>query len=319
MEQSVKEPLLSVVVFSYNHKEYIDTCLESVFGQETDFPFEVLLADDVSPDGTAQMVQEKYGDRIRVLQRSENLGLCRNMYDAFMQARGKYIYECSGDDYLPTAHVFQKMAGYLEEHEDIFSVTGWNETYNVVKGTKVVGEAPYTEYTLLDFLRGVRVRFFMGMIRNTFKQDKPMYICNGSRDSEEVQIWYYALTKSKKVVLPECVYTYCFRNNKGKESYNATHDFLQMLGDYAKGFHAVEKLAGKKYNFALAKVTYYSGCIDYYIQNNGWKAVPNLLKVLRPGELCSFAWIKFLMKMNHRKIPAFLLKEDRLIRQKAID
>lgn len=307
-------PILSVVVFCYNHKEYISTCLESIFRQKTDFTFEILIADDASSDGTAQIVREKYGDRVRVLERPENLGLCRNMYDAFMQARGKYIYECSGDDYLPTEHVFQKLVGYLEEHEDIFSVTGWNETYNVAKGTKVVGEASYTEYTLLDFLRGVRVRFFMGLIRNTFKQDEPSYICDGSRNNEEVQIWYYTLTKSRKVILPECVYTYCYRSGSESGSYNATHDFLQILEGYAEGFRAVEKLAGKKYKFDLAKITYFSGAIDYYIQNNGWRAAPNLLKVLRPGELCSFAWIKFLMKLNHRKIPAFLLKEDRLIR-----
>ncbi len=319
MIQREQNPMLSIVVYTYNHEKYIDTCLESIFGQQTEFSYEVLLADDASTDGTVQLVRKKYGDRVRVLARSENLGLCRNMYDAFMQARGKYIYDCAGDDYLSTEHVFQKLTGYLEAHEDIFSVTGWNEDYNVEKGTKSVGKVPYTEYTMLDFLRGVRVRFFSGMIRNTFREDKPEYICKASRNNEEVQIWYYALTKSKKVILPECVYTYCFRNEGGSESYNATRDFLQMLGDYARGFHAVEKAAGGKYNFKLAKVTYYSGCIDYYIQNNGWKSVLNLLKVLRLDELFSFAWIKFLMKLNHRKMPAFLMREDRLIRKKAAD
>ncbi len=310
------EPLLSVVVFSYNHKEYIDICLESVLGQKTDFPYEVLLADDVSPDGTAQAVREKYGNRVKVLERTENLGLCKNMYDAFMQARGKYIYECAGDDYLPVAHVFQKLVGYLEEHEDIFSVTGWTETYNVAKGTKVVGKLSGTEYTLSDFLKGSKVCFFTGLIRNTFKQDKPAYICNGSRNNEEVQIWYYTLTKSKKAILPECLYTYCYRNDKGNGSYNATCDFLQILEDYAKGFRAVEAAAGKKYRFDLARMTYFSGCIDYYIQNNGLKSAPDLLKVLHPRELFSFVWIKLLMRLNHREVPAFLQRENRLIRQR---
>lgn len=319
MGMKEKEPLLSVVVFSYNHREYISTCLESIFKQKTDFSYEILIADDASPDGTAQMVQEKYGDKVRVLERTENLGLCRNMYDAFMQAQGKYIYECSGDDYLPVEYVLQKFVDYLENHEDIFSVTGWNETYNVAKGTKVVGETPYREYTLLDFLRGVRVRFFMGMIRNTFKQDRPTYICDGSRNNEEVQIWYYTLSKGKKIVLPECLYTYCYRTDSGSASYNETHDFLQILEGYAKGFRAAERAACNNYRFDLAKITYFSGAIDYYIQNNGWKSAPNLLKVLKTGELFSFAWIKFLMKLNHRKMPAFLMREDWLIRKKTAD
>lgn len=312
--QNEKEPMLSVVVFSYNHKEYIDTCLESIFRQKTDFIYEILIADDASPDGTAQMVREKYGDRVRVLERKENLGLCRNMYDAFMQARGKYIYECSGDDYLSTEYVFQKLAGYLEEHEDIFSVTGWNEMYDVAKGTKKTVEQPYTEFTFLDLLRGKKIYFFIGMMRNTFKQDQPQYLCKGSRNNEEVQMWYYTLLKSKKIILPERLYTYCYRTNGGSGTYNARQDFLRMLGDYAQGFRAVEKITQDKYKFDVAKITYYSSCIDYYIQNNGLKSAFKLLKVLRPGELASFAWIKFLMKLNHREMPAFLLREERLIR-----
>ncbi len=307
-------PVLSVIVFSYNHREYISTCLDSIFKQSVDFSYEILLADDASLDNTVQIVQEKYGDRVKVLERKENLGLCKNMYDAFMQAQGKYIYECSGDDYLPVEYVFSKMVKYLEDHEDVFSVTGWNEGYNVERGTKVVCEVPYQEYTLLDFLRGEKVYFFMGMIRNTFKQDRPEYLCKGSKNNEEVQIWYYTLSKGKKAVLPERLYTYCYRNTATSGSYNATHSHLEMLEDYSRGFKAVENVTRKKYRFDIAKVRYYSGCIDYYIQNNGLKCIWNLIKVLGISEMISFIWIKFLMKLNHRKIPVFLLRENRLIR-----
>ena len=312
--QSEVKPVLSIIVFSYNHKEFIHTCLESIFSQEMSFPYEIIIADDASPDGTAQIVRKRYGDRVRVLERKENLGLCRNMYDAFMQAEGKYIYECSGDDYFPGKNVFEKMVGYLEEHEDIFSVTGWYEIYNVNTGTKKVVELPYQEYTFLDFLRGTRILFYTGMIRNTFKQDNPEYFCKASRNNEEIQIWYYTLTKSRKTILPEPVYTYCYRNNGESSSYNSTHNHLDMMEDYAKGFRAVKEIAQDKYRFDIAKMTYYSGCIDYCIQNNGLKAVPGILRVLKPGEVVSLVWIKFLMKLNQRKIPSFLLRESRLIR-----
>lgn len=88
MIQREQNPMLSIVVYTYNHEKYIDTCLESIFGQQTEFSYEVLLADDASTDGTVQLVRKKYGDRVRVLERSENLGLCRNMYDAFMRGEG---------------------------------------------------------------------------------------------------------------------------------------------------------------------------------------------------------------------------------------
>lgn len=312
--QNETKPILTVIVTSYNQKGCIRTCLESIFSQQTDFSYDVLIADDASTDGTVQMLQEKYGDRVRIIERKTNLGLCRNIYDAFMRAEGKYIYYCQGDDYLPTEHVFEKMVRYLDEHKDIFSVTGWFEIYKMSEGTKKTVELPYEEYTFLDFLRGKKILFYTGMMRNTFKDDKPKYFCHANRNSEEVQIWYYTLTKSKKAILPERVYTYCYRNDATSGSYNATHNYLKMLEDYAKGFEAVEKAAPKKYNYDVAKMVYYSGCIDYHIQNNGLKSAREILGVLKFSDVVSFVWIKLLMKLNRREIPAFLLRESRLIR-----
>lgn len=308
------KPVLSVVVFSYNHKKYIEKCLESIFMQRMDYPCEILLADDCSPDGTAQLVWEKYRDQIRILDRKENLGLCRNMYDAFMQAEGKYIVSCSGDDYLPGPDVLDIQVRYLEDHENIFSVTGWHEIYNVATETKKIKEIPCREYTWLDFLRGVKISFYTGMMRNTFKADRPEYLYKASRNNEEVQIWYYTLTKSKKIILPECLYTYCYRNDATSSSYNATHSYLEMLDDYARGFAVIEKESRNKYQFDIARMTCYSGCIDYYIQNNGITSAGSFLKVLKIRELFSFIWIKFCMRLNHRLIPGFLLQENRLIR-----
>lgn len=309
------QPIISVIVFSYNHKEYIQKCLDSILRQQTRFSYEILLADDASPDGTAQIVREQYGDSVRVLDRAENLGLCRNMYDAFMQANGKYIYECSGDDYLPTNQVLEKLAGFLETHDDFFSVNGWYEFYNIGTGVKKVVKVSYDEYTMLDFLKGIMIPTYLGMIRNTFKEDRPDYLCRAGRNNEEMQMWYYVLTKGKKKILPERLYTYCYRNNSLGSNYNAKLNYLRLLEDYMLGFRAVEQVDSGKHNFDVAKVTYYSGSIDRHIQNNGLKSVPDIAKVLGFKDTLGFVRIKLLMKLNHRKIPQFLLREKRLIRR----
>lgn len=311
-------PLLSVVVLSYNHSRYIEKCLESIFDQKTDYSYEVLLADDHSPDQTAELVREKYGDRIRILSRSENLGLCRNMYDAYMQAKGKYILTCAGDDYLPVKDAFESHVRYLEEHEEIFSVTGWHEIYNVNKGVKTLVKVPYDSYSLLDFLSGKRQPVYEGTMRNTFEEDKPDYLCQGSRNNEEMQMIYYALNKGERKILPQLYYTYCYRNKEGTEevyNYNSTHSHLEMLEDYARGFRAIERVDQKKHNFSLAKIAYYEGCIDYHIQDHGMHGVFDIWKVLGTRDFMSFIGIKLLMKLNHRRIPSFLRREKRLIRR----
>ena len=64
-----KAPIkLSVTCMAYNHEAYIRDALEGFVSQRTDFPFEVLISDDASTDGTAAIIREyaeKYPDIIR--------------------------------------------------------------------------------------------------------------------------------------------------------------------------------------------------------------------------------------------------------------
>ena len=48
---------LSIVVLSYNHQEYIEQALEGIFMQKVDFPIELILCDDKSPDNTHEVIE----------------------------------------------------------------------------------------------------------------------------------------------------------------------------------------------------------------------------------------------------------------------
>ena len=182
---------LSVIVFAYKHEKYIQKCLDSVLMQKTDFEYEIVVADDCSADATVKIVEKEYGDKVKVLKRKNNLGLCKNMCEALMGAQGKYIFECAGDDYLVSDTVFQKHVDFLESHEDFFSVFNWMIFRNENTGQEKVIEFPYYEYTLLDFLKGIPARFYLGTIRNTFKDDDIPYLCEASKNNEEIQMLYY--------------------------------------------------------------------------------------------------------------------------------
>lgn len=306
------EKMLSVVVFSYNHQNYIEKCLDSIFMQKAEFGFEVLLADDCSTDDTINVVRNKFGDMVRILNRTHNLGLCRNMYDAFMQAEGKYIYECSGDDYLLTDHVFQKHVDFLEENPGYYSVANYTKTINIETGADHITRCPYEKYTLLDFLQGVQAHFYMGTIRNTFKEDNPKYIYEAEKNNEEIQILYYTLTKGDKAIIPEVMYAYCYRRNA--QNYNSQNEYLNMLDDYARGFRAVEADDHGKHRFDVVKVWYFERYIDRIIESGNVQSIMAIFHVLTMREIFSWAWIKLLTKFNHRRMPAFLTKEKRLVR-----
>lgn len=92
---------VSVCVVTYNQKEYIGECLESLVTQQTNFSFEILVGDDASTDGTDQIIQkyyDKYPNIIVPIFRQNNIGAVRNIIDIYKKASGQYIAHLDGDD-----------------------------------------------------------------------------------------------------------------------------------------------------------------------------------------------------------------------------
>ena len=56
------EPLVSVKMITYNHAPYIAQAIEGVLQQKTNFPFELVIGEDCSTDGTREIVFEYQGE-----------------------------------------------------------------------------------------------------------------------------------------------------------------------------------------------------------------------------------------------------------------
>lgn len=118
------EPLVSVVIATYNHEKILSQAIESILEQKTDFAFEVIINDDASTDGTATVVKdyaEKYPDIIRPIYQSINqcsIGYKIMPTFLFPEARGKYIAICEGDDYWTDPDKLQKQVSFLENNPD---------------------------------------------------------------------------------------------------------------------------------------------------------------------------------------------------------
>ena len=115
---------VSVLCATYNHEEYLRQTLGSFLNQKTDFPFEVLVNDDVSTDSTGDIIREyaaKYPDVIRPFYQKENLYSRRiNLYDVvfFPACRGEYIAVCEGDDYWNDPEKLQLQVNWLDTHPE---------------------------------------------------------------------------------------------------------------------------------------------------------------------------------------------------------
>src|SRR5450755_1495962 len=95
------DPKVSVCVVTYNQRDYIGACLQSLIEQEASFPFEIVVADDCSTDGTRDIVQEYsllHAGTIVALLNQRNLGPYENYRLVHRAARGRYIAHVDGDD-----------------------------------------------------------------------------------------------------------------------------------------------------------------------------------------------------------------------------
>lgn len=94
-------PFVTVICTCYNKEAWIEETLSGILAQKVDFPFDVLVVDDASTDGSADIirsVEEKNPGRITALSHKENQGISSTWKEVCQLARGEWIARCDGDD-----------------------------------------------------------------------------------------------------------------------------------------------------------------------------------------------------------------------------
>lgn len=108
---------VSVVTITYNQEPYVRQALDSFLAQDTEFPIEVVVADDASTDGTAEIVgayAEKHPDVFKPILRPANVGVQANLRGALEATRGDYIALCEGDDYWTDPRKLSRQVAHLD-------------------------------------------------------------------------------------------------------------------------------------------------------------------------------------------------------------
>ena len=108
-------PLLSVIVPVYNTKKYLRECLDSILAQ-TYQNYEIILVDDGSTDGSAEICDEyaQNYEEVRVIHK-ENCGLLHTRKVGFYESCGEYISYIDSDDYIEPQmydYMIEKLSKY---------------------------------------------------------------------------------------------------------------------------------------------------------------------------------------------------------------
>ncbi len=117
-------PVVTILCTTYNHERYIESALRGFLGQDCSHPFEILIHDDASTDGTQAVVRRwaaRYPRIIKpVLQVENRMSQGILPFEILLgRAQGDFVATCEGDDYWIRPDKLQRQVDCLLAHPEL--------------------------------------------------------------------------------------------------------------------------------------------------------------------------------------------------------
>ncbi len=232
--QNGQSPLVSIVCDTYNHAPYVKDALEGFLAQKTNFPFEIIIHDDASTDGTAQIIREyerDYPALFRCVFRTENI-YTRDPkileHYVFPLARGKYIAICEGDDYWTNPNKLQTQIDYMESQPDCSFCVCAAEMVAPDK-TRIGFVKPFEADC--DIPMDALIRGGGGFVptasivtRTQFAQNRAAFCDMADVDDAVLQLWFGANGTTHYFAEPMCAYRYAVPGSWTKTFFTSRRD-----------------------------------------------------------------------------------------------
>lgn len=108
---------LSVIIVSYNVRDYLEQCLDSVFRAVKDIDAEVFVVDNDSKDSTVEMLTTRY-PKARLIANHDNPGFSKANNQAIRESAGKYVLLLNPDT-LVGEDLLADVLSYMDMHPDV--------------------------------------------------------------------------------------------------------------------------------------------------------------------------------------------------------
>jgi GT2 family glycosyltransferase len=117
-----RAPRCSVVIPVYGKASLTRQCLDTLLGGSERAPFEIVVVDDCSTDGTREVLAG-YGDHVRVVAHATNTGFATSCNDGVAAASGEYLVFLNNDT-VPRPGWLDALVGYAERHPRAGAIGG---------------------------------------------------------------------------------------------------------------------------------------------------------------------------------------------------
>ena len=107
---------LSICIPTYNARDWIEQCLESIYAHAPGCAFEIIAVDDRSTDDTVAIVQAKFPN-VRLLTNGANLGFSKTVNIGLRVSHGEYLLVLNNDTWIHP-HALDALVEYLDRQPD---------------------------------------------------------------------------------------------------------------------------------------------------------------------------------------------------------
>lgn len=211
-------PRVSILVTTYNQEKTIAQTLHSILDQEVNFLFEIIIGDDSSSDGTADVCRtfvSQFPNKVRLYIHEKNLGLMENFAFLIREAKGEFIADCAGDDFWHNRLRLQIQLNYLLEHPDVGMVHGGAIHLDEISGVRSEHLHLNSNITIQELLIENCMEGTTYLVRNEILRQYVSiqeYVKLGFL-MEDYPMWFDIYANTKVVYLPYLFATYRISNH----------------------------------------------------------------------------------------------------------
>lgn len=169
--RGLSSPRVTVIAFTYNMSKFIVEAMDSVLVQRTTFPFEVIILDDCSTDGTTEIARDyerRDPGRVRVVVPERNQNDHVMFAETCQDSRADYIALLDGDDDWTDPRKLQLQVDFLDSHPEcalcFHNVDVWSDARSCSLGPFHPSDQPPIS-TLDDLLSVSFIQTSSAMIR----------------------------------------------------------------------------------------------------------------------------------------------------------
>ncbi len=155
----LSEPLVSVIIPTYNRPEYLKQAIASAVKQ-TYQNIEIIVSDNCSPENPQAIVESFQDPRIKFWRQQQNIGMLANQMSAFNMAQGKYLASLHDDD-IWNEDFLAKLVPHLEANSGL--VLAFCDHYIIDKNSKInqaASEENTRAYKRNQLAQGVYQNFY---------------------------------------------------------------------------------------------------------------------------------------------------------------